>query len=84
MQKKKMPNACEMLANYAEQLGTLKERERARKCLGSLISKSSTLYLKERERVRKCLQDLERLAEQTADADEIRAAIRKACEEIAG
>ncbi len=58
----KKTNAAEMLANYAEQLGAAKERER----------------------VRKCLQDLERLAEQTADADEIRAAIRKACEEIAG
>lgn len=60
MQKKKMPNACEMLANYAEQLGALKERERARKCL----------------------DDLERLAEQTAEAEEIRAAIRKARAEI--
>lgn len=49
-----------MLANYAEQLGTLKERERARKCL----------------------DDLERLAEQTAEAEEIRAAIRKARAEI--
>lgn len=55
-----MPNACEMLANYAEQLGALKERERARKCL----------------------DDLERLAEQTAEAEEIRAAIRKARAEI--
>lgn len=60
MQKKKMPNACEMLASCAEQLGTLKERERARKCL----------------------DDLERFAEQTAEAEEIRAAIRKARAEI--